>query len=125
VSVKPSSRLDYTVRFLTYRGTFISRAGNWSTTNIWGKKLANGSFALTFINVGTTSAPPFTCDSACISKLLGREDGGATPVKGARYRVRDIWAKRDLPELVAPLSVSSPTLEAGSGMHMVRLWPAS
>ena len=79
--------------------------------------MSNGSFALLFVNVGPKASPPLTCDAACVGKLL------KNATAAARYRVRDVWAKRDLPDAQAPLSVSSPTLEAEVGVHMVRLWP--
>ena len=91
--------------------------GNFSTTNIWGKQLSNGSFALLFLNVGPTVSSPLTCDAACVAKLLG-----APVPSGTRFRVREIWSKRDLPDAVAPLSMSSPPLET-TGIHMIRLWP--
>lgn len=100
--------------------------GKFSTTNIWGKKLANGSFALLFVNVGPKAAAPLTCDANCVAKLLVGQNATtaeASGMTGLRYRVRDIWAKRDLPSQLTPLSISSPPLEANNGLHMVRLWP--
>ena len=107
-------------------------SGKLSSTNIWGKRLSNGSFALLFINVGPKPAAPLTCGPDCIAKLLLgpiNSTNGTAPRRALaqprlRYRVRDVWAKVDLPDQVAPLSVSSPPLEAETGVYMVRLWPS-
>ena len=98
--------------------------GNISTTNVWGKKLSNGSFALLFINVGPKEVPSLTCGPDCVAKLGQHKTTPEATTPATRYRVRDIWAKRDLPHQLAPLTIRSPPLEAGTGFFMVRLWPS-
>ena len=102
------------------------QGNKFSSTNIWGKKLSNGSFALLFINVGPKEVPSLTCGPDCVAKLLLGQNNTAPEAStpALRYRVRDIWAKRDLPDQLAPLTIRSPPLEAGTGVHMVRLWPS-
>ena len=92
--------------------------GNFSNTNIWGKKLVDDSFALLFVNVGPSTSPPLTCGPACIQRLLGDN----VPVAGAQYTVKDLWSSTALPVAVAPLNLSSPALET-DGVHMLRVTP--
>ena len=87
--------------------------GNLSNTNVWGKQLSNGSFALLFLNVGAAPSPPLACDARCVAKVFAGPGGAparSTPAPGARYAVRDLWSKRRLPGVVAPFTVSSPPL---------------
>jgi alpha-galactosidase len=117
-----------------YSGTLVSRAGRGekvpppllamhdggvmeklSHTNVWGKKLNDSGFALLFLNVGPTPTP-VTCNSSCIARL------GVDAAPGRRFRVRDVWAHEDLPEMVAPLVVTSPPL-GGEDIYNLRFYP--
>ena len=92
--------------------------GNFSNTNVWGKRLSNGSLALLFLNVGPTVSPSLTCDQDCLGRLFK-----ATPPKaGSKYSVWDVWGQKQLPDIVAPLQLTSPPL-ATDGVHMIRLRP--
>jgi alpha-galactosidase len=90
--------------------------GNFSTTNVWGKRLNDSGFCLLFLNVGPTTSPPITCDDECIAELLGAD----VPTRGQRFRVRDVWAHKDLGVVVAPLRFTAPRLEADT-VHMIRV----
>jgi len=57
-----------------------------SCTNVWGRKLAGGAYALGFVNNGGYNAT-VTCDGACFA---------ATGVTSGRYTVRDLWAHQDV-----------------------------
>ena len=88
--------------------------GNFSTTNIWGKRLNGGGFALLFLNVGPATSPPMTCDAECIEEL------GVYLPAGQRFRVRDVWGQKDLGMAVAPFRLTSPPLETDA-VHFVRV----
>merc|ERR1712192_350356 len=74
-----------------------------SHTNVWGKRLSDSGFALLFLNVGPSPAQ-LTCNSTCLAGL----EVDLTP--GRRFRVRDVWNHADLPDVVTPFTVRSPSL---------------
>ena len=109
-----------------FSGTFVARHRSppvqqaTVTTNIWGKRLSDGGFALLFLNVGVQPAS-LVCDEVCLRKLR-IPPAGATP--GRRFRVRDIWAHTDLPDVVAPIQhIAAPTLHQEE-IYMLRITPA-
>ena len=66
--------------------------------NVWGRALADGGFALAFVNNDVDAdSSAITCDGACFAALLN----GTTP--GA-LRVRDLWAHEDVGTISAPFS---------------------
>eukprot|EP01052_Picozoa_sp_SAG31_P006275 SAG31_NODE_286_length_18467_cov_41.317056_13_plen_1204_part_00 len=111
----------YSGRFRT-NGTFAAQPssayGNFSNTNIWGKKLLGGSFALLFLNVGPLPSPPLTCDAGCVQRLLG----DSSRVPGTKYSVKDLWNNAELPVAMSPLNLSSPILTTDS-IYMLQLTP--
>ena len=66
--------------------------------NVWGRALADGGFALAFVNNDVDAdSSAITCDGACFAALLN----GTTP--GA-LRVRDLWTHEDVGTISAPFS---------------------
>ena len=93
-----------------------------ATTNVWGRKLANNAFALLFLNIGSaaTKAGELVCDQDCVRKVVAK---AALPT--TRWRMRDLWTHQDLPDLVGQdFAIAAPALPAGTGIWMVRVWPA-
>jgi hypothetical protein len=56
-------------------------------TNVWGRKLSKGDFALGFVN-NAASPTNVTCDSACFKNLL---DGDT---RASAITVRDLWSHK-------------------------------
>ena len=85
--------------------------------NVWGRALADGGFALAFVNNDVDAdSSAITCDGACFDALLS----GAAP--GA-LRVRDLWAHEDVGTITAPFSWTANV--NGSGFAAAyRLTPA-
>ena len=54
-------------------------------TNVWAKKLSDGSWAAVFVNNHFTTAD-VTCDTSCFSKMF--------PSVGQVVNVRDLWKHR-------------------------------
>jgi hypothetical protein len=84
-----------------------------SCTNVWGRKLAGGAYALGFVNNGGYNAT-VTCDGACFA---------ATGVTSGRYTVRDLWAHQDVGVVSAPFSFSAP-VPGGGFANAYKLTPA-
>eukprot|EP00441_Pelagodinium_beii_P001617 CAMPEP_0197686414 /NCGR_PEP_ID=MMETSP1338-20131121/102464_1 /TAXON_ID=43686 ORGANISM="Pelagodinium beii, Strain RCC1491" /NCGR_SAMPLE_ID=MMETSP1338 /ASSEMBLY_ACC=CAM_ASM_000754 /LENGTH=99 /DNA_ID=CAMNT_0043268349 /DNA_START=96 /DNA_END=392 /DNA_ORIENTATION=- len=64
-------------------------SGKDGTTNVWSRTLADGSHAMVFLNVGALAAN-VTCGPSCF---------GAIALDAKRLSVRDVWAKKALPDL--------------------------
>lgn len=84
-------------------------------TNVWGRQLSGGAFALGFVNNGGAAAN-VTCDAACFAQL--RVPAGVTQLK-----VRDLWAHADLGTLSAPFSFTAPVNGTGFAA-LFKLTPA-
>lgn len=59
----------------------------YATTNVWGRPLADKSWAVAFINVGPVGTT-VSCDFTCLSFM------GFKP--GQNFRIRDLWLHADL-----------------------------
>jgi len=84
-----------------------SLADGRATGNIWGRPLSDGAAALVFLNVGRQQQN-LTCDQTCFASL----GFAATD----RLSVRDLWSKRQLPDITASLTAS---LQPDGGHLMV------
>ena len=66
-----------------------------SGNNVWGKALPAADFALVFVS--NEEVPwSLSCDAECFAAFF--DNTATTPA--AAYRVRDLWAHADLPELL-------------------------
>jgi Alpha galactosidase C-terminal beta sandwich domain/Ricin-type beta-trefoil lectin domain len=72
-------------------------------TNVWGRKLSGGAYALGFVN-NAAVAQNITCDAACF---------GGLNVTGKAYLVRDLWQHADVAKVTAPFSFTAEV--AGNG----------
>eukprot|EP01060_Flectonema_neradi_P004668 TRINITY_DN13041_c3_g1_i1.p1 TRINITY_DN13041_c3_g1~~TRINITY_DN13041_c3_g1_i1.p1 ORF type:complete len:407 (+),score=72.64 TRINITY_DN13041_c3_g1_i1:45-1223(+) len=84
-----------------------------SPTNVWGRILSNGDFALMFFNVGSTSSD-VTCDSACFGKLKVANIGGST--------CHELWSTSVM--TISKDESVSVTLPANGGHAMYRCTPS-
>lgn len=77
------------------------QATEMSCSNVWGRKLSGGEFALAFVN-NDSSAPSqsVTCDESCFSSLLN----GTSSITS--LKVRDLWAHADIGTISSPFSFS-------------------
>lgn len=97
------------------QGLCLSTAGALNNTaNVWGRPLADGSWALVFMNAGETDVA-LTCDSACLS-VTGWD---ATQL----LLVRDLWAQSNVGNITVAQGLSVPDLAADGGVQMYKLTP--
>lgn len=83
-----------------------------NATNVWARQLANGDFALVFLNVGPEAAD-VSCGPDCFAKI------GVKP--GQTLAVRDLWAHKPLPDVTD--ATMHTTLEPRGGHLMLRMSP--
>lgn len=74
-------------------------------TNVWGRTLSKGAWALGFVNNGPNAAH-ITCDSSCFEAM------GVTAATTGLV-VRDLWAHADVAHLKQPFSFSAPVNGSG------------
>ena len=73
-------------------GSLVNAKGNpIGASNVWGRRLVNGSFALVFVNTDGKAAD-IACDAACWGKLLP----APVPTVGS-LEIYDVWAGEGLP----------------------------
>ena len=82
-------------------------------TNVWGRKLSGGAFALGFVNNGGANAT-VACDAACFA---------ATGVTAGRFTVRDLWAHADVGTVQPPYAFSA-SVPGGGFANAYKLTPA-
>ena len=76
-------------------------------SNVWGRLLAGGDFALGFVNNDVDSpSTAITCDATCFAALLN----GTAP---ASLKVRDLWAHADVATITPPFSWTSTVASNG------------
>ena len=76
-------------------------------SNVWGRLLAGGDYALGFVNNDVDSASTaITCDASCFAALLN----GTAP---ASLKVRDLWAHADVATITPPFSWTSTVASSG------------
>lgn len=86
-------------------------------TNVWGRKLSGGDFALGFVNNGATGVN-VTCDATCFQALFKGSPSPTTALK-----VRDLWKHQDV-GFVGPAAFSYTAFVDGDGSaSVVRLSP--
>lgn len=100
---------------LTNGGTCLTAGAAGTGANIWGRTLANGDLALTFINAGLVPVD-LTCGAACISNITGWEPA-------QKLAVRDLWQHMDMPATTVAAGLNVTGLEAAGGVSMFRLTP--
>lgn len=83
-----------------------------NVTNVWARPLANGDFALAFLNVGSETTD-VTCGPDCFAKIGVQRD--------QTMSVRDLWAGTALPDVTNATMHAS--LEANGGHLMLRVSP--
>lgn len=89
--------------------------GNVTRANVWGKPLADGSWAITFINADPAAPATLVCDAACLA-IAGWDAAQA-------LAVRDLWAHADLPPTTAGVGLNVTALAPAGGVAMFRLTP--
>eukprot|EP00038_Savillea_parva_P025951 m.50314 g.50314 ORF g.50314 m.50314 type:complete len:571 (+) comp7229_c0_seq2:61-1773(+) len=92
-----------------------ARQASNACTNVWGRQLSQGEFALGLLNNGNDAAN-VTCDTDCFDKL-----NISSTVKS--LTVRDLWAHRDVATIAKPFAWSA--MVNGSGFaNAYKLTPA-
>lgn len=97
-------------------GTCLTRGG-LSTTNVWGRELEGGDYALLFVNTGPAAADVM-CDTACWAAA-----GLASGKKLIKFAARDLWKKVSAGTLDPTEPFTVRGLEPGGGVAMFRLRP--
>ena len=85
-----------------------------SGTNVWGKALPDGMFALAFIS-NEDQPTDVACDAACFAQM------NAT----GTYKVRDVWGKADAGTASAPFSLTAKGLIPHGGVAMYTFTPVA
>jgi len=83
-----------------------------SCTNVWGRALSGGDFALGFVNNDASSALNVTCDSTCMD---------AIGIKEGSFIVRDLWAHASVATLPGPPYTFSALVDSGGFAAAFRL----
>lgn len=92
-----------------------------SGTNVWGKLLPDGAFALGFVSNEDTPTD-VTCDAACFANITA--SGGTIELAPAAYSVRDLWLHQDLAEVLkAPFSFTAKALPPHGGSAVFKFTP--
>merc|ERR1712039_204979 len=86
-----------------------------SGTNVWGKLLPKGAFALAMIS-NEDSATDVQCNSECLAKLN---------VTAGSFTVRDLWAHRDMGTVKPPLSWTAKALIPHGGVALFQFTPVA
>jgi len=76
-----------------------------NSTNVWGRQLSGGKFALGFVNNGG-SAAHITCDGTCFGALNISSSVSA-------LKVRDLWAHADVATLKRPFTFTAAVNGSG------------
>lgn len=85
-------------------------------TNVWGRPLSDGSWALVFINAGSAPADISCTYADCLSQLGWEAEVNVT--------VRDLWAHTDLGTFNVAAGLLAPAVPAAGGVVMLRATPA-
>ena len=76
-----------------------------NSTNVWGRQLSGGKFALGFVN-NAGSAAKITCDGSCFDALNISSSVAA-------LKVRDLWAHADVATLTRPFTFTAAVNGSG------------
>lgn len=83
--------------------------------NVWGRPLADGAWALTFINADASAPADLVCAAACLQ---------ATGWDAAQnLTVRDLWAHEMLPTTSVAAGLNVSGLAPNGGVAMFRVTP--
>jgi len=85
-----------------------------SGTNIWGRALNDGSFAVVFLN-NFPNAMDITCDETCFAKMKY--------ASGSKLTVRDLWAHTNVGTITVS-SFTAKTVPGAGGCAMYRFSPS-
>lgn len=90
--------------------------GAINATNVWGRPLADGSWALTFVNAGDLPSD-ITCSLAngCLA-ATGWE-------AGQMLHLRDLWARAPIANVTATVGYTATAVPASGGVVMLRATP--
>jgi len=94
-------------------GACLSLDAPSTTTNIWGRRLANGDAAVAFINVGPAAAS-IACDSDCLAEITGWNPS-------LNATIRDVVARSSTGKILVGSGLPSVTL----GPDEAALWRIS
>eukprot|EP01121_Diplochlamys_sp_Union-15-3_P001049 TRINITY_DN1090_c0_g1_i1.p1 TRINITY_DN1090_c0_g1~~TRINITY_DN1090_c0_g1_i1.p1 ORF type:complete len:520 (+),score=61.44 TRINITY_DN1090_c0_g1_i1:109-1668(+) len=101
-----SQKWEYSNGEIKTNGLCLSTLGN--PTNVWGRSLHDGSWAVLFINIGLTDID-VTCDSDCFKQM------GFTA--GSVINIRDLWKHEDIGTIsTLSYTVNKVPVEGGSVM---------
>jgi len=98
-----------------YQGTRLA-GGNLTDnkgTNIWGKALDDGSFAVVFLN-NFPQVMNITCDQACFEQMKFKP--------GVQLTVRDLWQHKDI-DNIAPGTYTATGVQGGGGCVTLKFTP--
>eukprot|EP01065_Artemidia_motanka_P009702 TRINITY_DN1500_c0_g1_i1.p1 TRINITY_DN1500_c0_g1~~TRINITY_DN1500_c0_g1_i1.p1 ORF type:complete len:436 (+),score=140.86 TRINITY_DN1500_c0_g1_i1:45-1352(+) len=96
--------------------SYDKAAGTGTGSNVWGKRLPNGTFALVFLS-NEGAAVNVTCGSECFGKMLA----GSKP---SGLKQRDLWAHEDVGTIRPPYSLTVAVAPHG-GVEVFSFAPAS
>ena len=82
-----------------------THAAPCNSTNVWGRELSGGKFALGFVN-NADSAAKITCDGSCFDALNISSSVAA-------LKVRDLWAHADVATLTRPFTFTAAVNGSG------------
>jgi alpha-galactosidase len=81
--------------------------------NVWGRPLADGSWAIVFVNAEPTKSVALTCDLACFNET-GWDAGQA-------LTVRDLWLGQNLPHTTPQQGLKAVLVpNGGVAMYVVK-----
>ena len=100
--------------------SFDIKAKKGSGTNVWGKLLPDGAFALGFVSNEDTPTD-VTCDAACFANVTS--SGVASELEPAAFSVRDLWLHQDLQVLKPPFSFTAKALPPHGGSAVFKFTP--
>ena len=118
-AAQPSQRFKYDGATLSLNvdgvSLCVTMGDGADATNVWGRPLSAGAWALTYLNVGYAPA-----DVSC-----GYEDCLAATgwAPDQKLYVRDLWAHADLPQIVAASGLNASQLVPSGGVAMFKLTP--
>ena len=98
---------------------YDKKAGKGSGTNVWGKLLPDGAFALGFVSNEDTPTD-VTCDAKCFANMTASSGADAA----AGFTVRDLWLHTDHPApLKPPYTLTAKALPPHGGVAVFKLTP--
>ena len=84
-------------------------------SNVWGRPLSDGSWALTFINADAAAPADLFCGADCLAPTGWESAQNLT--------VRDLWAHADMPSTSVAAGINVTNLLPAGGVQMFRVTP--